>query len=127
MTENEISAIIVDICFNIHHHLGPGLLESAYEAVLAHELAARGLSFERQVPIPLEWKGMRLDCCYRADIVVEQKVLIELKSVATLMPVHKKQLITYLRLMNIKLGILLNFNVNLIKDGIVRIVNGLSI
>ncbi len=127
MTENEIAAIIVDTSLDIHRHLGPGLLENAYEAVLAHELSIRGISFERQVQVPLEWKGIHLECCYRADIVVEKKVLIELKSVATLMPVHTKQLITYLRLTKMKLGLLINFNTDLIKDGIMRIANGLQV
>ncbi len=126
MTENELAAIVVDTSLDIHRRLGPGLLESVYEAVLAFELGKRGLSIERQVPIPLLWNEMLVDECFRADIVVEKKLLLELKSIEKLLPVHKKQVLTYLRITKLKLGLLLNFGAYLMKDGIVRLVNGLE-
>ncbi len=125
MTENEISKQVVDAAFKIHTRLGPGLLESVYEAVLVYELRKRGLRVERQRPIPVVYEEVQLDEGFRADLVVEGKVIIELKSVETVAPVHKKQVLTYLRLSNLKLGLLINFGEELIKDGISRIVNGL--
>ena len=126
MTENEIARQIVDAAFKIHTTLGPGLLESVYEAVLFHELKKRGLQVERQVPMPVVWDGLVLDEGYRADLIVEHKVIVELKSVEKIAPVHGKQLLTYLRLANMRLGLLINFGEALIKNGIQRVVNGLE-
>jgi len=126
MTENEIARIVVDVAFKMHTTLGPGLLESVYEAVLVHELRKRGLQVDRQVPIPIVWESVHLQEGFRADLIVEGKVIIELKSVEELAPVHKKQLLTYLRLADKRLGLLFNFNTELIKDGITRIVNNLQ-
>lgn len=125
MTENELSRIIVDAAFKIHTTLGPGLLESVYETVLAYELKQRGLHVEVQQPIPVFYEGVQLELGFRADLVVNGKVVIEVKSVEAIAPVFPKQLRTYLRLMDKKLGLLINFNVNLIKDGITRVVNNL--
>lgn len=126
MTENEISAIIVDACYQIHTGMGPGLLESVYEAILACELQQRGLQVQRQVFVPIVWKDQYYGEGFRADIIVENKVIIELKSVEKIAPVHGKQLLTYLRLSNRRLGLLVNFGEALIKDGIKRVVNGLE-
>lgn len=125
MTENEIAAQVVDAAYQIHVKLGPGLFESVYEVVLAYELKNRGLHIERQAPISIEYEGIKFDEGFRADVIVENKVIIELKSIESLGNVHKKQLLTYLKLTNMKLGLLINFGESLIKDGIVRIVNGL--
>lgn len=126
MTHNEISAIVVDVAIDIHRRPGPGLLESVYQAVLGHELTKRGLRVEREVPIPVEWDGLRMEIGFRADLIVEGMVLLELKSIETLAAVHQKQLLTYLRLTDMKLGLLLNFGAALMKDGVHRIVNGLE-
>lgn len=125
MSVNEISRIIVDVAYKIHIKLGPGLLESVYEAIMCHELIKRGLKVERQKPIPVIWDEIYLDIGFRSDLVVEDKVIVELKSVETLSKVHSKQILTYLKITNIKLGLLINFNEALIRDGIYRIVNGL--
>lgn len=125
MSENEISRIIVDAAFGIHQQLGPGLFESVYEEILAFELVERGLMVECQKPVPVIWKDRKLDHGFRADLVVNKKVIVEIKSIETLAPVHYKQLLTYLRLTEIKLGLLINFNESLIKDGIHRVVNRL--
>lgn len=125
MHENEISKIIVDACYEIHTTLGPGLLESVYEEVLFYELNLRGLSCEKQVAIPVVYKDIKMDIGFRADLIVAKKVILELKSVESIAPVHKKQLLTYLKLTGMKLGLLINFNSPLIKDGITRIVNQL--
>ena len=125
MTENEISRIVVDTCYKIHTTLGPGLFESVYEEILEYELIKIGLKLDRQFPIPVIWKGFEFDHGFRADLMVESKVIIEIKSVELIAPVHQKQLLTYLRLTDLKLGLLINFNVALIKNGIQRIVNGL--
>ena len=125
MTENEIATQVVDAAYQIHVKLGPGLFESVYEVVLAYELKKRGLQVERQVPIAIEYEGIKFDEGFRADVIVENKVLIELKSIESLGNVHKKQVLTYLKLTNMKLGLLINFGESLIKDGIVRIVNSL--
>ena len=125
MTENELARIIVDSAFKIHTTLGPGLLESVYEATLAYELKRRGLEVIRQQAIPVIYEDVQLDIGFRVDLIVNHKVMIEIKSVESLAPVHAKQLRTYLRLTNRKLGILINFNVYLIKEGIKRVVNGL--
>ena len=124
VTENEIGTIVVDSAVRLHRELGPGLLESVYEAVLAHELESRGLNVSRQVPIPLTYRGIQFDEGFRADIIVENKVILELKSVESISKVHKKQVLTYLKLTNTKLGYLLNFGENLMKDGISRMLNG---
>jgi len=126
MTENEIGKIALDSTFAVHRELGPGLLESVYEAVLAAELLQRGLSVERQVPVTIRYKGMTFDEAFRADLVVEEKVIVELKSVERVSEAHKKQVQTYLRLTGCKLGFLLNFGEALMKRGITRVVNGLD-
>ena len=126
MTENTIAHEIVDSAFRIHKALGPGLLESVYETVLAFELSRRGLSTLRQHPIPIIYETIRIDAGFRADLIVEDKVIVEIKPIELLAPLHKKQLLTHLRLANLHLGLLINFNVGLIKDGIVRMVNGLE-
>ena len=125
MHENDIAREIVDAAFKVHTVLGPGLLESVYEAVLAQELRKRSLKVERQAPIPVVYEEVRLEEGFRADLVVQDKVLVELKSVEKVAPVHKKQVLTYLRLANMKLGLLITFGEALIKDGITRVVNGL--
>jgi GxxExxY protein len=125
MTENEIAKIIVDTCYKIHVELGPGLLESVYEEILYFELVSLGLDVKRQEPIPVFWKGKKMEVGFRADLIVENKVIVELKSVETIAPVHPKILLTYLRITGLKLGLLVNFNEKLIKDGITRIVNKL--
>ncbi len=125
MHENEISQYIVDSAFQIHITLGPGLLESVYEEVMHYELTNRGLKVKRQKAIPVYYKDIKMEIGFRADLIVEDKVIIELKSVESIAPVHQKQLLTYLRLTDMKLGLLINFNENLIKDGIQRIVNNL--
>ena len=125
MTENEIAKIIVDRSFNIHVSLGPGLLESVYEHILYAELIEAGLSVVKQKPIPVTWKGKKLELGFRADLLVENKVIVELKSVEIIAPVHPKQLLTYLKITGCKLGLLINFNEVLIKNGITRIVNNL--
>ncbi len=126
MTENDISGHIVDVAYRAHSILGPGLLESVYQAVLAKELQERGISVVRQQPIPVVYEDTIIPIGFRADLIVEDKVIVEIKSIAELAPVHKKQLLTYLRLANKPLGLLINFNVALIKNGIFRIVNGLK-
>jgi len=125
MTENEIAQQIVDAAFKIHSRLGPGLLESAYQAILIYELEKRGLCVEAEKPVPVVYEGVKLDTGFRADLVVENKVIIELKSIEQIAPVHKKQLLTYLRLADKRLGLLINFGAPLIKDGITRIANNL--
>lgn len=125
MTENEISAIVVDVCYKIHVKLGPGLLESVYEAILNHELTKRGLSVERQKPLPVIWDEIVLDIGFRADLIVENKVILEIKSIEQVSNVHAKQVLTYLKITKMKLGLLINFNVPIIKVGITRIVSNL--
>lgn len=126
MTENPIGERIVDAAVRIHRSLGPGLLESVYETVLAHELDRDGLRVERQVTIPVEYQGMKFEEGFRADLVVESKVIVELKCMEKINNSHKKQLLTYLRLTGAKLGYILNFSESLMKHGITRIVNGLD-
>ncbi len=123
--ENDIAREIVDAAYQIHVALGPGLLESVYEVVLAHELEKRGLAVARQQEIPIVYDGIVFDHGYRADLVVDEKVIVEIKSVEALNPVHHKQLLTYLRLAQKRLGLLINFGAPLIKNGIHRIANGL--
>lgn len=125
MTENEIAKIVVDCCFKIHTTLGPGLFESVYERALIYELEKRGLNFEQQKGIPVYYDNMKMEMGFRADIIVENKVILELKSQEVLAPVHSKQLLTYLRITGLKLGLLINFGEALIKNGIHRIVNNL--
>ncbi len=125
MTENEISKIIVNTCYTIHVKLGPGLLESVYETILEHELISIGLKVERQKALPVLWNDKKMDIGFRADLIVEEKVIIEIKSVENIIPVHPKQLLTYLKITGLKLGLLINFNEVLIKNGITRIVNNL--
>jgi GxxExxY protein len=126
MTENEVGAQVVDAAIGIHRELGPGLLETVYEVILARELRHRGLSVERQVPIAIEYQGIRFDEGFRADIVIDDKVIVEIKCVERLNNAHKKQLLTYLRLTGMRLGYLLNFGESMLKDGITRTVNGLA-
>jgi GxxExxY protein len=125
LTENEISSIVVNICFQIHSTYGPGLFESVYEEIFCFELAKTGIPFTRQQAVPLIHETIIMDTGFRADIIVDNKVIVELKSIEALAPVHYKQVQTYLKLTDCKLGLLINFNVNLIKDGIHRIVNKL--
>jgi GxxExxY protein len=126
MDENELSKIIVNSCFKIHSRLGPGLLESVYEAILFHELIKFGLKVERQKTIPVIWDDVYLDIGFRSDLIIENKVIVERKSVEQLSNVHLKQVLTYLRITDLKLGLLINFNEALIKNGIKRVVNGLQ-
>ena len=126
MTENELGKIIVDAAVEVHRKLGPGLLESVYEVILAYELGQRALSVKRQVPIPIRYKQLTFDEAFRADLVIEDKVIVELKSVEQVSQAHKKQLLTYLRLTGCKLGYLLNFGEALMKRGISRTVNGID-
>jgi GxxExxY protein len=125
VTENEVAKVIVDCAYKVHTTLGPGLLESVYEAALAYELGKRGLNVERQKPLPVVYENVRLEEGFRADLVVSDLVIVELKSVEEIAPVHKKQLLTYLRLNDKHLGLLINFGAAKIKNGISRIVNGL--
>ena len=125
MNENELSKVILDCCFKIHKVLGPGLLESAYEEVLCYELRRCGLKLGRQVLVDFSYENVKMGLGFRMDVVVGNKVILELKSVDSVQPIHKKQLLTYLRLTGMKLGLLLNFNVELMKDGITRVVNNL--
>ncbi len=126
MTENEIGQIVVETAIAVHRGLGPGLLESVYEAVMAHELAHRGLRVERQVPMRIWYDGLTFDEGFRADILIEGKVILELKSVERVTSAHRKQIQTYLRLSGCKLGYLLNFGEAMMKNGITRAVNGLD-
>jgi GxxExxY protein len=124
--ENDIAAVIVDAAYRVHLALGPGLMETVYEVALAHDLKKRGFDVKRQTPVRVEYDGIQFEEGFRADLIVNDCVMIELKSVESLAPVHKKQLLTYLRLTGLKLGLLINFGAPLIKDGIVRVVNGLE-
>jgi len=126
MTENEIGTIVVDCALRVHKKLGPGLLESVYEVALAHELRKEGFVVERQVPIPIVYDDLIFDEGFRADIIVAGTVLLELKSVEDVRPVHKKQVLTYLRLSSKRLGYLINFGSELLKDGVSRIANGVE-
>jgi len=126
MNENELSKVVLDVAFKIHKELGPGLFESVYETIMAYELANEyNLSVHRQRPIPVIWKDVKLELGFRSDLIVEEKLIIEIKSIEALAPVHAKQVLTHLRLTNIKLGLLINFNEQLLKNGIKRIVNNL--
>jgi len=125
ITENEISAIVVDICYKMHVKLGPGLLESVYEAILFYELTNKGLFVERQKTLPVVWDEIKLDIGFRTDLIIENKLILEIKSIEKITEVHAKQIMTYLKITKMKLGLLINFNVPLIKFGITRIVNNL--
>ena len=124
MTENEIAKLIVNAAYQVHVELGPGLLESAYEACLVYELVNAGLQVSNQIDLPVYYKDVKLNCNYRMDILVERKVIIKVKAVSILKEVHLTQTITYLKLSNCKLGLLINFNEAKIKDGIKRVING---
>ena len=126
MDINQLSSKIIGSAIEVHKTLGPGLLESTYQKCLSHELRLRGISCEDEKPLPLVYKGEKLECGYRLDIVVENAIIVELKSCEKLEPIHKAQLLTYLKLPDLKLGLLLNFNVPLMRDGIVRVVNELE-
>ena len=125
MDENEIGTIIIDTAINLHKKLGPGLLESVYEAIFMRQLIKKGLAVQRQVSVPIEFEGEYYDEGFRIDLFVEGKVIIEVKSVEKIIPVHGKQLLTYLKLTNTKLGYILNFGAQLMKHGIERVANGL--
>ena len=125
MNENEIGTLIVRTAVHVHKNLGPGLFESVYEAILMRSLSKKGLFVQRQVPFSFEFEGEHFDEGFRLDLLVDGKVIIELKSVEKIIPVHKKQLLTYLKLTNTKLGYIINFGEELMKDGIVRIINGI--
>jgi GxxExxY protein len=126
MDINELSSKIIGAAIEVHKALGPGLLESVYEECLCHELNLKGVSFERQKVLPVGYKGKQLDCGYRLDIVVEKVIIVELKSCERIEPIHKAQLLTYLRLSGLHLGLLLNFNTLMMRDGIFRVVNELK-
>ena len=124
MSENEVAKIVVDAAFKIHTTLGPGLLESVYEAVMVFELQQRGLVVVSQVKLPIQYESLRIENALRIDLLVEDKVVVELKSVDVVTPIHKKQLLTYLKLSGKKLGLMINFNEYFIKDGITRLIQG---
>ena len=126
MDINELSSRIIGAAIEVHKALGPGLLESAYEECLSHEFSFRNFSFERQKSLPLIYKGKKLDCGFRLDMVVENAIILELKSCEKIEPIHKAQLLTYLKLSGLHLGLILNFNTTVMRDGIVRIVNELN-
>lgn len=125
MNENEVAKIVLDCCFKIHRNLGPGLLESVYEEILSYELSSNKLKYERQKAIPLNYGDIKFNIGFRIDILVENLVILELKSVESIQPIHKKQLLTYLKITDCRLGLLINFNSALLKNGIIRIVNNL--
>jgi GxxExxY protein len=123
LQDESLTEAILGAAIDVHRELGPGLLESAYEECLCFELSQRQIPFVRQASLPVAYKGLRLDCSYRLDIVVDNRVLIELKSIESVLPIHKAQLLTYLKLSGLKVGLLLNFNVAVLKNGILRLVN----
>jgi GxxExxY protein len=124
MEFDPLSKMVIGAAIVVHKALGPGLLESAYEACHGYELVERGFNIERQKPVLLKYKGVRLDCGYRLDMVVEDKIVVEIKSVAKLDPIHEAQMLTYLRISGYTLGLIINFNVVHLKDGLKRVVNG---
>ena len=126
MDLNQLSSKIIGAAIEVHKTLGPGLLESTYEECLCHELVLKGLKYDRQVNLPVHYKDKKLDCGYRVDVIVERSLILELKAVDAILPIHKAQLLTYLKLSNIQLGLLLNFNIPLMRDGVHRIVNELK-
>jgi GxxExxY protein len=123
LQENEITEKVIGAAIEVHRHLGPGLLESAYEECVCYELSRLGVKFQRQVHLPIDYKGLHLDCAYRLDLLVEDLVIVEMKALEEVLPIHKSQLLTYLRAANKRVGLLINFNVQALKDGISRIVN----
>jgi GxxExxY protein len=123
MKDNEITEVIIGSAIEVHKHLGPGLLESAYEAALCRELSLRGIEFQKQVSLPVEYKGIKLDCGYRLDLLIEKKIIVEIKAVETLGDIHMAQLLTYLKLMDLKLGLIINFNVPKLVNGVKRVSN----
>jgi GxxExxY protein len=123
MNMNNLTGEVIGAAIEVHKHLGPGLLESAYEECLCHELSLRKITYERQKPLPINYKQVKLDFSYRLDVVVEGKIILELKSCEKIEDIYKAQLLTYLRLSGLKLGLILNFNVPIMKQGIVRVVN----
>lgn len=126
MDINQLSSKIIGAAIKVHKALGPGLLESAYEECLSHEITIQGFSIERQKPLPIRYRGIKLDCGYRLDVVVENAIILELKACEKIEPIHKAQLLTYLKLSGLHLGLILNFNVPVMRDGTVRIVNELE-
>ena len=126
MHENDLTAAVIGAAIEVHRALGPGLLESAYEECLCREVSLQGIRFERQKHLPVEYKGLRLDCGYRLDLLVEDSVVVEVKAVEGLAPIHEAQLLTYLKLTGCKVGLLLNFNLPTLKDGVRRLVLGLQ-
>lgn len=120
LLEEQLTQAVIGAMIEVHKHLGPGLLESAYHQCLCHELALRGLSFEREKPLPVSYKGTKLDCGYRIDLIVEGKLIVELKAIDALAPIHEAQLLTHMRLANVRVGLLVNFNVKVLKDGLMR-------
>jgi GxxExxY protein len=124
LEENSLTEKILGAAIEVHKHLGPGLLESAYEECLCLELSRSGLRFQRQVHLPVQYKGLKLDCAYKMDVVVEESVIVEIKAVEELLPIHKAQILTYLRASGKRIGLLINFNVTKLKDGVRRVLNG---
>lgn len=122
---NSITEKVIGCAIEVHRAIGPGLLESAYEECLCYELKEQGLNFKRQVPLPVVYKGVKLDCGYVLDIIVEDLVILEIKAVERVMPIHEAQLLSYLRMLDKRIGLILNFNMPIMKNGIKRIVNGL--
>jgi len=122
--DSELSGVVIGAAIEVHRHLGPGLLESAYESCLCRELELQGLSVARQVPLPVIYKGLSLDCGYRLDLVVNDELIVELKTVEKVLDIHKAQLLTYLKLTGRRLGLLINFNLPYLRDGVHRIING---
>lgn len=120
--QDPLSNKVLGLAIEVHKHLGPGLLESAYEECLAFELGQHGIAFERQVPLPVLYKGIQPDCAYRMDLLIERYLIIEIKTVEQLLPIHQAQLLTYLKLSSLRFGLLLNFNVALLRDGIKRMI-----
>jgi GxxExxY protein len=126
MEENHLGRILLDVAFEVHRTLGPGLLESVYEVVLAHEFRQKGIEVERQVPVSVKYAGLRFEEGFRADLIIQNKLIVELKCVEKVSNAHRKQLLTYLRLTGLKLGFILNFSAAVMKDGVIRVVNGLD-
>ncbi len=120
---NRITETIVGVAINIHRTLGPGLLESAYEACMVYDIVQAGLKVEQQKPLPVVYRGVRLECSYRLDLMIENEVIVEIKSIEKLLPIHRAQLMSYLKLSGCKVGLLINFNVEVLKNGIQRVVN----
>ena len=125
MQENDLTKLVIGLCLKIHKTLGPGLLETVYEEVLVHEIRKLGIAIARQVGIPVQYENVILDLGFRVDLIIDDKVILELKSVETVLPIHKKQLLTYLKLTGKRIGLLINFNETLMKNGITRIANGM--